>query len=381
MERKTIVGICCWIACGLVGCIPSQGPIRWDNALTPHQAKDMPYLIRPLDQLDIVVTGMPDMSRKVLVREDGFFTFPGIGDLLAERRSVKEVQDDLERKLRMQYAERSAAPSDTTGKPAEVVSAQIAAQQTYRLQAGDQIRVEVWQHADLSKDITVGEDGSFSFPLIGLVQAQGRTIREVEREIAERLDRDFVVNPEVSARLASVPFTILGSVAKPGSYVAGIMPDLLTALHMAGGVTHPDVTEVEIARKVGDRAVVIPVRLTDLRQGIIPNLSIFPQDIITVKPPSAEIRVTVHLFGAKYTVIGEVDRPGSYPLEGQMDLLTAISQAGGIGKFGSSTVEIVRDAGGTRRVIRANMNRILQGKDPNVAIHPHDIIHIRRRLF
>ncbi len=145
----------------------------------------------------------------------------------------------------------------------------------------------MWGHADLARIAPVREDGTLSFPLIGDVRGAGRTLREVEREIQERLNSEYIVNPQV----------------------------------------------------------------------------------------------TIRLTGAKFSIFGEVNSPGTYVIEGTMDLLTAMSLAGGITKFGSNSIEIIRGERDKKLSIRANIERIVKGKEPNIEILPRDTIYARRRLF
>ena len=80
-------------------------------------------------------------------------------------------------------------------------------------------------------------------------------------------------------------------------------------------------------------------------------------------------------------MIGEVGRPGSYSIEGTMELLTAISKAGGVGKFGSSAVDVIREEGAQQLLIRIDLNRVLEGRSPNIEIQPRDTVYVRRRLI
>jgi len=133
---------------------------------------------------------------------------------------------------------------------------------------------------------------------------------------------------------------------------------------------------------VGQENLVVRLEQDQILEGKQPNLRVFPHDTIHVKTRIPEgFQVSVVLTGAKFTALGEVSGPGQYPVEGPLDLLTAVSQAGGITKFGSSRVEIIRQRGNERWVIRADIERILKGKQPNVRIHPHDMLNVKRRFI
>jgi len=204
----------------------------------------------------------------------------------------------------------------------------------------------------------------------------------LETEIRKRLDEDYIVNPQVTAQLVDAKFTILGQVGQPGSFQADGMVDLLAALSSSGGVDLQESSQVDIIRQVGEEKVIIRVHPNLVLQGKEPRIDLWPHDVLYVQMISAEgFQVKVTLLGAKYAVMGEVSRPGSYEMEERVDLLTAVSQAGGINKFGSSSIEIIRGEGEERVVIRVDLNRVIEGLDPNIAIQPDDTIYVRRRLI
>ena len=90
-------------------------------------------------------------------------------------------------------------------------------QQPYRLDAGDRLRVTVFEQADLTNTYIVDKAGYIAFPLVGAVAARGRTIKEVEAGIAEKLARGFIRNPDVSVEVDRYrPFFIMGEVGNAG---------------------------------------------------------------------------------------------------------------------------------------------------------------------
>lgn len=109
----------------------------------------------------------------------------------------------------------------------------------YRIGPEDQLEVQVWKNADLSRSATVRPDGKISLPLIGDVQASGLTTDELEAEIARRLEK-YVEAAHVSVLVSAVNsyyYYITGEVANPGKYPLKGRTTLLQALSMAGGFT------------------------------------------------------------------------------------------------------------------------------------------------
>src|ERR1017187_1995811 len=61
----------------------------------------------------------------------------------------------------------------------------------------DVLAINVWKEPDVSRSIPVRSDGKISLPLVGEVQATGRTPLKLEQEIAARL-KNYIAEPEVT---------------------------------------------------------------------------------------------------------------------------------------------------------------------------------------
>jgi polysaccharide export outer membrane protein len=121
---------------------------------------------------------------------------------------------------------------ETTPPPA-------VAEREYRIGREDVLAVEVWKDPALSAKVPVRPDGMISLPMIGDLRAEGRTTRDLEREIATRL-RPLVEQPTVAVMVAEVNaarFYVLGEVAHPGAYPVRGRVSVVQALALAGGPT------------------------------------------------------------------------------------------------------------------------------------------------
>jgi len=101
----------------------------------------------------------------------------------------------------------------------------------------DLLAVNVWKEPDISRSIPVRSDGRISLPLVGEVQAAGRTPLKLEQEIAEKL-KNYIAEPEVTVmvqQINSQRFNVLGQVNRPGTYVLTNSATVLDALAIAGG--------------------------------------------------------------------------------------------------------------------------------------------------
>lgn len=151
-----------------------------------------------------------------------------------------------------------AALSDVERQPVDV------AEMPYRLDSGDTLRVVVFEQASLSNTYQVDGGGRISMPLIGPVQARGRTTQELENAIAAALRDGYLRDPSVSVQVETYrPFFILGEVAAPGQYpyVAGMTAE--TAVAIAGGFTPRAVkAHARVTRRVNGRMVETRVPIT-----------------------------------------------------------------------------------------------------------------------
>jgi polysaccharide export outer membrane protein len=101
----------------------------------------------------------------------------------------------------------------------------------------DLLSINVWKEPDVSRSIPVRSDGRISLPLVGEVQAAGRTPLQLEHEISSRL-RNYIAEPEVTVmvqQINSEKFNILGQVVKPGSYSLVSGTTVLDAIAISGG--------------------------------------------------------------------------------------------------------------------------------------------------
>src|SRR5205823_14451843 len=85
---------------------------------------------------------------------------------------------------------------------------------------GDVLAINVWKETEVSRVVPVRSDGRISLPLIGELQASGRTTAQLETDIKLKL-KDYVSDPEVTVivqEVRSQKFNVLGMVMRPGSY-------------------------------------------------------------------------------------------------------------------------------------------------------------------
>jgi polysaccharide export outer membrane protein len=134
------------------------------------------------------------------------------------------------------WAQVPAPPAPAT-EPSLARSATKPHDASFVIGNDDLLAINVWKEADISRSIPVRSDGRISLPLVGEVQAAGRTPLQLEQDIAARL-RNYIAAPEVTVMVQEIhseKFNILGQVAKPGSYSLEVATTVLDAIAAAGG--------------------------------------------------------------------------------------------------------------------------------------------------
>lgn len=111
--------------------------------------------------------------------------------------------------------------------------------QDYKLGVADKVRIIVYNDQSISRDYAVGPSGTLSIPLIGEVQARGRTVEQVRTDVQTKLGDGYLVNPNVSMEVVAFrPFYILGEVNKPGEYPYAVGLTIGQAVATAQGYTY-----------------------------------------------------------------------------------------------------------------------------------------------
>ncbi len=140
----------------------------------------------------------------------------------------------------------------------------------YRLGAEDVLLVSVWKDEQLTREVVIRPDGMFSFPLVGDIQAEDRTVDAIRDDLVKRLTK-YIPNANVSVavtKIVSYKVYVVGRVNKPGEYLVGHYTDVLQALTLAGGLT-PFAAEndIKVLRRVKGVQQSIPFRYGDIRKG------------------------------------------------------------------------------------------------------------------
>jgi polysaccharide export outer membrane protein len=166
----------------------------------------------------------------------------------------------------------------------------------YRVGPLDVLDVTVFKVEDLTKVVQVSESGNFTFPLVGEVQASGRTVSEIEKDLATKLGGNYLRNPQVTVLVKeynSHRITVDGAVNKPGVFPMQGPMTLLQSVAMAGGMQEVADGTILVFRRVEGKTAVAKFSVADLRSQKASDPDLVAGDIVTV--PTSDLKV-----GMKY---------------------------------------------------------------------------------
>lgn len=180
-------------------------------------------------------------------------------------------------------------PTDVASKLAPTESQQ-AEQADYRIGAGDQLNVYVWNHPELTLTVPVRPDGKISTPLIESLPAAGKTplqlAREMEAALAEYV-RSPKVNVIVTGFVGDLPdqVRVIGQAAKPQSLPFRANMTVLDVLIASGGLAQFAAgNRAHIVRMVDGKPTKIKVRLADIAEkgDLKTNVAVRPGDVLVI---------------------------------------------------------------------------------------------------
>ena len=267
---------------------------------------------------------------------------------------------------------------------------------SYRIGPADEIEVNVFDVPELNLKAAVNQSGIISLPLIGAVQAGGRTEAELHADLTTKLS-SYVRNPQVVlsvSQFGSQKVAVLGAVQKPGTYpLRKGANSILELLSEAGGLNE----------RAGNFINFIPAELSGL--GSSNNVEARARLALATSSPSAHSNSGIEIYleqvlgtsggipleipvrggdmiilpeAGKVMVEGEVQKVGQYELGQQMTLLGALAASGGI-SYGAKIdeVEVIRDRGADSKLhLVLDLTKLARGEEHDVRLRNGDIVRV-----
>jgi len=270
----------------------------------------------------------------------------------------------------------------------------------YPIGPGDVLEISVPAMEELSaRVVRVSGEGTIALPLIGVVQAAGRTEEELREALRRRLEH-YMYNPQLdlfAREYRSRQVAVIGAVAKPGLYsLASEADTVLDLVALAGGMTE----------EAAQRILLIPAELADDRTAKA-VAAILPTQLASQPPSSYNLKQTEPLLidlkhlarGGQQTYLslparpgdvimvpgsgqvlvqGWVDKPGSYKITPGLTVLGAVAAAGGpLFAADTSSVQVIRTGkSGEKITYWADLEQIKRGEKPDPPVHEADVIDV-----
>lgn len=259
----------------------------------------------------------------------------------------------------------------------EVGGANLPAQ---KIGPNDLIAVSVYDAPELTRTVRVGADGYIRIPMLKRrILAEGLLPGQLEISLAEALQAEQVlVDPVVTVTVVeyhSRPISVAGAVKNPVTFQAVGAVSLLEALTKAGGLSPEAGPEILVTRtQLGPDGA--PASLTQ-RIPVKGLIDAADPELNLKLVGGEEIRVPEV---GKVFVVGNVRKPGAYPVEDQADatVLKVLALAEGLAPYASKQAFVIRrdPRTGARHEIPVQLKRILERKAPDVPLEVNDVLYI-----
>ena len=248
-------------------------------------------------------------------------------------------------------------------------------QEKYIISPSDVLVINVEPTKEVSKEVIVQPDGTISLSLIGEITTKGLSPEELARSIEKGLTK-YVTNPKVVVTVkysSERKVMVTGAVNRPGSYPYKEKLRLLELFSAAGGLSSSAGTNsIKIHRGSPENRQTLTVDFDQIMKkgDLSEDFILQPGDIVEVPSESKKI-----------SVIGSVQKTGSYDYKGNTRVLDIISNAGGpTSEANIGKIRIYREVNQKRKTYTVDLGKVMAGQtDLDIFVQPGDIIFVPRK--
>jgi len=235
------------------------------------------------DYIKLSVLGYPELTHVGKIQRDGRVTLPVVGDIPAEGKTLREVREEVRKLL--------SSNGDSTAPGIAV---------------DDVLRMTVWRHPDLDATVPVASDGTITLPLVGDIQATGKTLADIRETVREKLSvylrdpkvsiliekqirRGLILDPQVSIlpeRMRERKAIVIGEVMIQGPQIIGEQSRVMDVIGGARlNMQTAQLNDIVLIRNVdGKVPQYTKLLIGDYLDGKAPDQNIYlaPDDVIVV---------------------------------------------------------------------------------------------------
>ncbi len=194
------------------------------------------------------------------------------------------------------FAPTEGAHLSAASQAAEALTAVARPGASYKIGPLDVLNISVFKVPDLTKDLQVAEDGTINFPLIGEVEASGKTAKELEQSMGQKLGAKYLHDPQVTVLVKefnSQRVTISGSIKTSGVYSIKGPTSLMQLVAMSGDIdTSTDSGDIVVFRTVNGQRTAAKFDIDDIKAGKAEDPQVQPGDVIVVDSSATKVALS-----------------------------------------------------------------------------------------
>jgi protein involved in polysaccharide export with SLBB domain len=248
--------------------------------------------------------------------------------------------------------------------------AETGGETEWRIQPGDELKIQVMNLPELAADVRVRPDGMISVMLLDDIPAAGRTVTELRKEIAAGYAKHYR-DPKVAVfpmEIKNRTVYVTGEVNRPGAVALTPGLSAMRAVIEAGGLKPNSKVDEAVVLRHGEGAdrKVVPLHLQAVLKGSEADPVLEPADIVYI--PKSDIQVYVG---------GEVQKPGIIPLDSELTAFRAVTAAGGFLETANpNKAVVIRNSGGEKpEILEVRLGDVRRG-GADLALKPYDIVFV-----
>jgi polysaccharide export outer membrane protein len=247
-----------------------------------------------------------------------------------------------------------------------------AQKETLLIGPGDLLHLEVYDTPEMEQHSRVTEAGNIPFSFLGNVNVSGLTPEQAAVQIEHSLQAaGIMLHPQVSVEVESYALanaSVMGEVQKPGTYEIDTPHRVVDVLALAGGMTPVADRHITIQRFGPGKQKVDYYYSNEGDAALSNDPMVYPGDSVIV----SKVAVVY--------VLGDVFKPGGYPMNtnnSKMTALQAIALAGYANHTAAvSRSRLVRQTPNGVQEINLPVGAMQKGKMPDVALLPDDVVYV-----
>lgn len=344
---------------------------------------DRNHHLGPGDVVEIVVENYPDLSKTVRLFTDGTFDYPILGPVQSAGLTVKELQENLKegfkKELRrpvvyVNLREIFVPPPVVVKIPKITALGAVSHKGEMEFPEPKPLRIVLanigpLENADLSNIRVRYPDGSARIADFSKFASIGPdAVKDVDFEIKGGEEIVLVEKPLIP-KPDPIKFTILGAVAKPGTFQTDSAVSILEMLDRAGGPRPgAELEKIEVTGPAHKNTDLVNVEKY-IDGDVSANYMAQAGDVIVVKEKPNKV-----------LVVGEVGKKGWVAIDEKATLMSVLLLEGGGASGDYSKTQLVRRGKDGKAVFQTiDVRQIEKQKKPDVKLEPEDVIFVPKK--